>query len=92
MTVTEARAALPDVLDRVAAGEEVVITRHGRPVAVVVRPDTLRARRAGTTLDAATALAALVDAGRESPWVPAPGLTSERADALVAEIRTARAR
>jgi antitoxin (DNA-binding transcriptional repressor) of toxin-antitoxin stability system len=46
MTVSEARAALPELLDRVLAGEEVTITRHGRPVAVVVRPDSLRVRRA----------------------------------------------
>jgi antitoxin (DNA-binding transcriptional repressor) of toxin-antitoxin stability system len=39
MTISEARAALPEVLNRVAEGEEVTITRHGRPIAVVVRPD-----------------------------------------------------
>ena len=39
MTISEARAALPEVLNRVAEGEEITITRHGRPVAVVVRPD-----------------------------------------------------
>jgi antitoxin (DNA-binding transcriptional repressor) of toxin-antitoxin stability system len=39
MTVSEARAALPEVLTRVAAGEEITITRYGSPIAVVVRPD-----------------------------------------------------
>jgi antitoxin (DNA-binding transcriptional repressor) of toxin-antitoxin stability system len=39
MTVSEARAALPEVLTRVALGEEITITRYGSPVAVVVRPD-----------------------------------------------------
>jgi len=39
MTVSEARAALPEVLTRVAQGEEITITRYGSPVAVVVRPD-----------------------------------------------------
>src|SRR6266481_843704 len=39
MTISEARAALPEVLTRVAAGEEITITRHGSPIAVVVRPD-----------------------------------------------------
>lgn len=39
MTVSEARAALPEVLTRVAAGEEITITRYGSAVAVVVRPD-----------------------------------------------------
>lgn len=41
VTISEARAALPEVLDRVAEGEEVTITRHGRPVAVVMRPDVV---------------------------------------------------
>jgi plasmid stability protein len=39
MTLSEARAALPDVVNRVAQGEEITITRYGRPMAVVVRPD-----------------------------------------------------
>ncbi|GEM_PF-989432 len=47
MTISEARAELPEVLNRVAAGEEITITRHGRPVAVVVRPDIVW-HRSGT--------------------------------------------
>jgi PHD/YefM family antitoxin component YafN of YafNO toxin-antitoxin module len=39
VTISEARAALPDVVNRVAEGEEVTITRHGRATAVMVRPD-----------------------------------------------------
>jgi antitoxin (DNA-binding transcriptional repressor) of toxin-antitoxin stability system len=41
MTVSEARAVLPEVLTRVARGEEITITRYGSPVAVVVRPDII---------------------------------------------------
>ena len=41
MTLSEARAALPDVVNRVAQGEEITITRYGRPMAVVVRPDVI---------------------------------------------------
>jgi antitoxin (DNA-binding transcriptional repressor) of toxin-antitoxin stability system len=41
MTASEARAALPEVLTRVAQGEEITITRYGRPIAVVVRPDVI---------------------------------------------------
>lgn len=41
MTISEARAALPDVVNRVAGGEKITITRHGRPAAVVVRPDVV---------------------------------------------------
>lgn len=41
MTISEARAALPDVVNRVAGGEKITITRHGQPAAVVVRPDVV---------------------------------------------------
>jgi len=44
MTLSEARAALPEVVSRVAQGEEITITRHGRPMAVVVRPDVIWSR------------------------------------------------
>lgn len=37
--ISEARAALPEIVSRAAEGEEVTITRHGRPAAVMVRPD-----------------------------------------------------
>ncbi len=32
-SVAEAKNGLPSLIDRATAGEEVVITRHGRPVA-----------------------------------------------------------
>jgi antitoxin (DNA-binding transcriptional repressor) of toxin-antitoxin stability system len=41
ITISEARAALPNVVNRVADGEEVTITRYGRPAAVLVRPDVV---------------------------------------------------
>jgi antitoxin (DNA-binding transcriptional repressor) of toxin-antitoxin stability system len=41
MTISEARAALPEVVNRVTEGEEITITRHGQPAAVVVRPDVI---------------------------------------------------
>lgn len=34
-TVTEAKAHLSELLDRVARGEEVILSRAGRPVAVL---------------------------------------------------------
>jgi antitoxin (DNA-binding transcriptional repressor) of toxin-antitoxin stability system len=86
MTVSEARAALPQVLDRVAEGEEVTITRHGRPVAVVVRPDILWSRRAGAALDDAERLPEATAAG----WPEGPGLTAQRAEELISEIRAGR--
>lgn len=90
MSVSEARAALPDVLDRVGRGEEVTITRHGQPVAVVVRPDTLRSRRAEQALQAAERTRQALEAGRRRARSAAPPLDAHRADALVAEIRAGR--
>ena len=46
--------------DRVGDGDEVTITRHGRPVAVVIRPDALRSRRAEPSLRRADEIAALL--------------------------------
>jgi antitoxin (DNA-binding transcriptional repressor) of toxin-antitoxin stability system len=90
MTVSEARAALPEVLDRVADGEEVTITRHGRPVAVVVRPDILWSRRARAALDDAERIHALLAEAASADLPEAPGLTAQRAEELIAEIRAAR--
>jgi prevent-host-death family protein len=39
VTLVEAKAHLSELLDRVESGEEVVITRHGRPVAHLSPPD-----------------------------------------------------
>ena len=90
MTVSEARAVLPQLLDRVSAGEEVTITRHGRPAAVLVRPDTLRARRADEALAGANMVRDALESGRKAPLSARPVLRETRADALVEEIRTAR--
>ena len=40
-SVAEAKAKLPSLIDKAAAGEEVVITRHGKPVAEL-RPKAAR--------------------------------------------------
>ena len=92
LTVSEARAALPQLLDRVSAGEEVTITRHGRPAAVLVRPDTLRARRANEAYAVANIVRDALEDGRQSPLAAHPALGQERADALIEEIRAARSR
>jgi antitoxin (DNA-binding transcriptional repressor) of toxin-antitoxin stability system len=86
MTVSEARAALPRILDRVQAGEEVTLTRHGEPVAVVVRPDTLRARRAGDT----NRVREVLDRARRARLGDRPMLREDRAAALLADVRAAR--
>lgn len=90
MSVSEARAALPEILDRVIAGEEVTITRHGREVAVVVRPDAIRVRRADQALADAERLRDLLDRGRSTRLADAPGLSAERAEELLAEVASSR--
>lgn len=91
MTVSEARAALPEILDRVAAGEEVTITRYGKPAAVVVRPDALRTRRADQALAAAERLQDRLVEARSRPLDSTPGISEARAEELVAEVRASRA-
>lgn len=89
MSASEARAALPDLLSRVEGGEEVTITRHGRPVAVLVHPDVLRSRRARAAFDGAEAIHQLI-AAAASAQPEREGLTEARAEELIAEIRAGR--
>ena len=91
ITVSEARATLPQILERVRAGEEVTLTRHGEPVAVVVRPDVLRARRAEVAIAAAAVVREVLEQGRASSLGEGPGIDEAKAEELLAEIRTARA-
>ncbi len=56
MTATEAKAKILSLLDEVAAGAEVEITKHGRTVARLVPasgPHALKARFAGVACTAA---------------------------------------
>ena len=90
VSVSQARATLPELLDRVSAGEEVTITRHGVAVAVVMRPDAVRSRRADRALADAEHLRQLVERGRAASLVEAPSITAERAERLVGEVRAGR--
>ena len=90
VSVSEARASLPEILDRVIAGEEVTITRYGREVAVIVRPDAIRVRRADQAFAEAERLRHLLDRGRSTQLADAPVLGIERAEELVAEVAASR--
>jgi antitoxin (DNA-binding transcriptional repressor) of toxin-antitoxin stability system len=90
MSVSEARAALPEILERVLAGEEVTITRHGEAVAVVVRPDTIRVRRADRALAEAERLRELLDRARAARLSDAPAVSPARAKRLVAGVAAGR--
>ena len=90
MTVSEARAALPEVLNRVEAGEEVTITRHGRAVAVVVRPDVLWHRPQAVGVQAKTKQLERVLRAAGERELSLGGLTEQYAEELIAEIRAGR--
>jgi len=92
VSVSEARAALPQILDRVTEGEEVTLTRHGRPIAVLVAPEALRARRIDSVLAAAERVRRLIETGAETSLRRKPRLSEESADALVREVRAGRKR
>lgn len=89
ISVSAARQSLPEQLDRVEAGEEVSITRHGRVVAVLVSPDVLRARRASKAWDEAGRIATLLGSARSSP-LQLPAISPERAEELVATVQDER--
>jgi antitoxin (DNA-binding transcriptional repressor) of toxin-antitoxin stability system len=90
ITASEARQTLPAQLDRVASGEEVSITRHGRVVAVLVRPDVLAARRASAAWERSGAIAELLETARGRPLQTA-AITGERAEQLAEAARADRA-
>jgi antitoxin (DNA-binding transcriptional repressor) of toxin-antitoxin stability system len=90
MTVSEARAALPELLNRVEAGEQVTITRHGRAVAVVVRPDIIWNQSRSDDITAqAEQLERVIKAAGERE-MSAGGLTIGYAEELIAHIRAGR--
>ncbi|MFZ4434119.1 MAG: type II toxin-antitoxin system Phd/YefM family antitoxin [Microthrixaceae bacterium] len=86
ISVSNARATLPELLDLVLAGEEVTITRHGRPVAVLVRPDVLAVRRADNALGQAERLRELIESAHAVPLEDAPSISTSRAGELAAEV------
>jgi antitoxin (DNA-binding transcriptional repressor) of toxin-antitoxin stability system len=91
LTISQARASLPELVTRVEAGEEVTITRHGRAVAVLVRPDVLRSR-ADVIIEGAERLHRVLADAATSEVDAEPGLTAERAQQLIEAIRAGRAR
>jgi len=92
LTASEARARLPEILDRVSRGEEITITRHDVPVAVVLAPGALRHRRASAVaaIQDAHELGRRLESLRDRPLSDMPGISSERAEELVRELRVER--
>ncbi|HEX3680362.1 MAG TPA: type II toxin-antitoxin system prevent-host-death family antitoxin [Galbitalea sp.] len=69
LSLTDARARLPQLLDRVAAGESFTITRHGAPVAALVGHDEWMKTKTHDVIRRARALAAEREAMRDEPIV-----------------------
>lgn len=93
LTVTEVRAHLKDVIERVKRGEEVHITQNGEVVAVWLHPTRVRQRVRTPHTVAADELAEELEALRRArPRLPEPGLSAAYAEALVGEIRADRDR
>lgn len=90
VSISEARATLPDIIDRVDAGEEVTLTRHGQPVAVIIRPDALRTRRATAALAAAAGIHELLVRAGDERLHERPTLSKRRAARLLADVEAGR--
>lgn len=73
------------------AARKITITRHGEPVAVLLRPDALRARRDGAGTATAARIRDLLDGARLAPLPAAAAISPERADELITAIRADRA-
>lgn len=90
VSVSEARANLRGVLERVKAGEELALTQHGDVVAILLHPSQARARRQSPLLDAGVRrLEDLLEARRHLAGRGA-GISAARAQKLTAGVRAAR--
>jgi len=90
VTVTEARADLPKLLDAVEGGHEVTITRHGKPVAVLMSKDAQRRHRTARAFQGAARVHKMAEDARGKPLFGGPGVSQEYAEEWVDEIRARR--
>lgn len=92
VSVSEARASFAEILNRVEAGEEVTITRHDKPVAVVMAPRSVRTRKkaAAEAIERAEQLHRDLEAARDEPLSLSGSITSEYAEDLIRSIRADR--
>jgi len=86
-SVSEARKILPELIRRVTEGEEVILSRHGEPVAVLIRPDARRTRCVTEAYAESEDIYKLVAESRKQPLEPdGSSLSEQRAAELLAEI------
>ena len=92
ISASVARQTLPAQLDRVEAGEQVEITRHGRVVAVLASPDQVRTRRTSKVWQRADEIGRRLEEARNQPLRDTGGLSAEYAEELIRQIRADRDR
>jgi prevent-host-death family protein len=93
VSLTEARARLPELLTSAAAGEEIHILRHGRPVGVLLGHDRWVKTQQHDVLIQARELRRRRHEARGKPWPPSdfvPIIDSETAERWVRELREER--
>lgn len=90
ITITEARARLPELLDRVEKGEVFTITRHGQPVAEMTHPSRVGNPRTAAVRAEARELRQQLEEARHKPLPEGPGLSIAFAEDLIAEVRAGR--
>jgi len=89
ISVSEARSNLSQIVDLIGTGEEVILTRHGQDVAVIVRPDTLRARRTDDVDAVAHEISQLLNP-TAVPLSEAAMLSPQRGEALLEDLSAGR--
>jgi prevent-host-death family protein len=81
---------LPQILERVERGDEVTLTRHGVPVAVIVRPDRLKTRRAQKAMEVASEVRKVLERGRKTELRENGTISEARAEELIGGMRESR--
>lgn len=87
LSLSQARARLPELLDRVAAGEEVHISRHGHALAVLINHDRWMKTRTYDVLIEARDLRKRLEGARDHPIPPESLARNYDADGHVAWLR-----
>jgi len=89
LSLTDARAQLPHLLDRVAAGESFTITRHGASIAVLTGHDEWMKTKTHDAILQARELGERIDAARGQPFdLPqkSPELATADSERAIAEL------
>ena len=88
LSLTDARAQLPHLLDRVAAGESFTITRHGANVAVLVAHDAWMKTKTHDVILQARELRRRIEAARGKPLdLSGPPADPADVETVIAELR-----